>query len=172
MRRSAWIGLMLLGCPKASPPAVQGQAHVELLRAGPVRTAEGPTPDTATRLSVCPALQGLQIQSLQADDQDGDGRWRAGERLTLRAAVVNAGAVAALSPALTVDGLPVGFSVPLPTAGVPELEPGAPALLSTHIDAAAELAVPRTVELQLRLTDARAAACPGVDGLLLRVEVD
>ena len=172
MRRSYLLCLSLFACAKAAPPPVQGQAHVELLRSGPVREVEGPTPDTATRLSVCPALQGLKIQSLQADDEDGDGRWRAGERLRLQAAVVNLGGGPVNAPALTVDGLPVGFSVPLPAAAVAELEVGAPALLQTHITATAELAVPVTVELQVRVTDDRSAACPGVDGLLLRVEID
>lgn len=172
MRLSCLLSLSLLACAKAPPPPVQGQAHVELLRSGPVRTVEGPTPDTATRLSVCPALQGLQIQALSVDDEDGDGHWRPGERLRLALTVVNRGEGPVLGPAITVDGLPAGFSVALPRAELAELEPGAPAALHSHVLASPELVGPVSVELQVRPTDGRSAACPGVDGLLLRVELE
>ena len=159
----------LSACAKLPPPSLRGAAHAELVDAGAVRRVEGPTPDTPTRLQVCPALQALRIDGLQLDDADGDGHWRAGERLLVGAAVVNTGAALVLDPALTADGLPPGFGQPAPIAEVHALEPGAPALLHTWIDAPP---APQLLELRLRLTDSRGAACPGVAGVRLRLAVE
>ncbi|MBL8618961.1 MAG: hypothetical protein JNM72_25340 [Deltaproteobacteria bacterium] len=158
-----------VACAKQPPPSLRGAAHAELLESGAVRRVEGPTPDTPTRLQVCPALQALRIEGLQLDDADGDGHWRVGERLLVGAAVVNTGAALVLDPALTADGLPPGFGQPAPSAAVHALEPGAPALLHTWIDAPD---LPQVVELALRLTDGRGAACPGVAGAVLRLAVE
>lgn len=161
--------LALAGCAKSPPPAVHGAAHAELLGSGAVRRVEGPAPDTPTRLQTCPALQGLRVTGLQLDDADGDGHWRAGERLLIAATVINAGEGLVLDPALTVDGLPPGFSQAPPAAPVHALEPGAPAQLFAWVQAADQ---PQRVELQVRLTDARGAACPGVEGLQLGLRVE